>query len=71
MIKEIEKLGNELSDVFKKHGIEIAEGSFYLKTKPLYRKGDNSIVQPVEIIFDRLIAHTKSRIDDTYDDIWI
>jgi hypothetical protein len=70
MDEELQQLGKDLVEVFKKHGIEISEGSFYLKTYPFYRKGDNSIVQPVEITFDRLLAYAKRRIDGTYDDIY-
>lgn len=33
--------------------------------------GDNSIVQPIEITFDRLLAYAKRRIDGTYDDIYV
>ena len=65
------QLGKDLVEVFKKYGIEIREGSLELKTKPFYRKGDNSIVQPMEITFDRLLAYQKKRIDGTYDDIYV
>lgn len=68
---ELLEFKQDLIEVFRKHGIEISEGSLYLKTNPLYRKGDNSIVQPVEITFDRLLAYAKRRIDGTYDDIYI
>lgn len=68
---ELLELKQDLIEVFRKHGIEISEGSLYLKTKPFYRKGDNSIVQPMEITFDRLLAYAKRRIDGTYDDIYV
>lgn len=71
MEEELTQLGKDLVEVFKKHGIEISEGRLDLKTKPLYRKGDNSIVQPVEITFNRLLSYAKSRIDGTYDDIYV
>lgn len=71
MIEELKQLGQDLVEVFRKHGIEISEGSLELKTKPFYRKGDNSIVQPMEITFDRLLAYAKKRIDGTYDDIYV
>lgn len=71
MDEELQQLGKDLEEVFKKHGIEISEGSLYLKTYPFYRNGDNSIVQPVEITFDRLLAYAKRRIDGTYDDICV
>lgn len=71
MDEELQQLGKDLVEVFKKHGIEISEGSLYLKTKPFYRNGDNSIVQPMEITFDRLLAYAKRRIDGTYEDIMI
>lgn len=65
------ELKQDLVEVFKKHGIEISERGIYLQTKPFYRNGDNSIVQPVEITFDRLLAYPKRRIDGTYDDIYV
>lgn len=68
---ELLELKQDLIEVFRKHGIEISEGSICLKTKPFYRKGDNSIVQPMEITFDRLLAYAKRRIDGTYDDIYV
>ena len=71
MSEELQQLGKDLVEVFKKHGIEIGEGSLCLKATPLYRKGDNSIVQPMEITFDRLLAYAKRRIDGTYDDVWV
>lgn len=71
MSEELKQLGQDLAEVFRKHGIEISEGSIYLNTKPLYCKGDNSIVQPIEITFDRLLAYAKRRIDSTYDDIYM
>lgn len=67
---ELLELKQDLIEVFRKHGIEIS-GSLYLETKPFYRKGDNSIVQPMEITFDRLLAYAKRRIDGTYDDIYV
>lgn len=71
MSEELQQLEKDLVEVFKKHGIEISEGSLDLKIKPFYRKGDNSIVQPMEITFDRLLAYAKRRIDGTYDDIYV
>lgn len=71
MNEELQQLGQDLVEVFKKHDIEISEGSLCLKTKPFYRKGDNFIVQPMEITFDRLLAYAKRRIDGTYDDIYV
>lgn len=71
MNKEIEELGKDLIEVFKKHGIEIVEGSFELKTKPYYRNGENLIVLPMEITFDKVLSYPKMRIDGTYDDIWV
>ena len=71
MSEEIKQLEQDLKDVFTKYGIEISEGSLELKTKPFYRNGDNSIVQPLEITFDRLLAYQKKRIDGTYDDVWV
>lgn len=71
MSERLKQLGQDLVEVFKKYGIEISEGSLYLETKPFYRKGDNSIVQPVEITFDRYLAYAKRRIDGTYDDIYV
>ena len=68
---ELLELKQDLQEVFKKYGIEISEGSLYLKTKPFYRNGDNSIVQPMEITFDRLLAYAKRRVDGTYDDIYV
>lgn len=68
---ELLELKQDLIEVFRKYGIEISEGSLYLETKPFYRKGDNSIVQPMEITFDRLLAYAKRRIDGTYDDIYV
>lgn len=71
MSEELQQLGKDLVEVFKKHGIEISEGSLCLKAKPFSRKGDNSIVLPMEITFDRLIAYAKRRIDGTYYDIYV
>lgn len=71
MNEELQSLGQDLKEVFKKYGIEISEGSLELKTKPYYRNGDNLIVQPMEITFDRLLAYQKKRIDGTYDDIYV
>ena len=71
MNEELQQLGKDLVEVFKKYGIEISEGSLELKTKPFYRNGDNSIVQPLEITFDRLLAYAEKRIDGTYEDIWV
>ena len=71
MSEELQQLGEDLVEVFKKHGIEISEGSLCLKATPFYRKEDNSIVQPMEMTFDRLIAYAKRRIDCTYDDIYV
>lgn len=71
MNEELQQLWKDLVKVFKKHGIVISEGSFCLNIKPFSRKGDNSIVQPMEITFDRLLAYAKRRIDGTYDDIYV
>lgn len=71
MNEELKQFGQDLVAVFKKHGIEISEGSLQLKTKPFYRKGDGCIIQPMEITFDRLLAYQKKRIDGTYDDIYV
>ncbi|MBO7281041.1 MAG: hypothetical protein J6V00_07760 [Bacteroidaceae bacterium] len=71
MNEELQQLEKDLVEVFKKHDIEISEGSLDLKTKPFYRKGDNSIVQPMEITFERLLAYPKKRIDGTYEDIFV
>ena len=71
MNEELKQLGQDLKEIFKKYGIEISEGSLDLKTKPFYRKGDNFIVQPMEITFDRLLAYAKRRIDGTYEDIFV
>lgn len=71
MNKEIEELGKDLVEVFKKHGIEIVEGSLELKTKPIYRNNDRAIVQPLEITLDRFYSYAKRRIDGTYDDIYV
>lgn len=69
--EELQQLGKDLVEVFKKHGIEISEGSLELKTKSFYRKVDGCIIQPMEITFDRLLSYQKKRIDGTYDDIWV
>jgi hypothetical protein len=71
MNEELQQLGQDLVEVFKKHGIEISEGSLCLKAKPFYRKGDNLIVQPMEITLDRVLSYPKRRIDGTYEDIWV
>lgn len=71
MDNKIEELGKDLIWVFRKHGIEIVEGSLELKTKPLYRNDDRAIVQPLEITLDRFYSHAKRRIDGTYDDIYV
>lgn len=71
MNEELQQLEKDLVEVFKKHGIEISEGSLELKTKPYYRNGYNLIVQPMEITFDRLLAYAKRRVDGTYDDIYV
>ena len=68
---ELLELKQDLIEVFRKHGMEISEGSLELKTKPFYRKGDGCIIQPMEITFDRLLAYAKRRIDGTYDDIYV
>lgn len=68
---ELEQLGKDLVEVFKKYDIEISEGSLELKTKPFFRKVDGCIIHPMEITFDRLLAYQKKRIDGTYDDIWV
>ena len=71
MNEELEQLGQDLVEVFKKYGIEIVEGCLELKTKPYYRNGDGSIVKPLKITLDRLLAYAKRRIDGTYDDIYV
>ena len=71
MNEELQQLGKDLVEAFRKHGIEIVEGSLELKTKPLYRNGDRAIVQPLEITLDRLYSYAKRRIDGTYDDIFV
>lgn len=71
MNEELQQLEKDLIEVFKKHGIEICEGSLELKTKPLYRNDDWAIVQPLKITFDRLYSYAKRRIDGTYDDIYV
>lgn len=69
--EKLQQLEKDLVEVFKKHGIEISEGSLQLKTKPFYRKADGYIIQPMEITFDRPLSYQKKRIDGTYDDIWV
>ena len=71
MNKELKQLGQDLVEVFKKHGIEISEGSLELKTKPYYRNYNNLVVQPMEITFDKVISYPKKRIDGTYEDIFV
>ena len=71
MKEELQSLGQDLKEVFKKYGIEIVEGSLELKTKPYYRNGDNLIVQPMEITFDKVLSYPKKRIDGTYEDIFV
>lgn len=71
MNEELEQLEKDLVEVFKKHGIEIVECSFELKTKPYYRNDYNLIVQPMEITFDKVLSYPKKRVDGTYDDIYI
>lgn len=71
MNEELQPLGQDLKEVFKKYGIEIFEGSLELKTKPLYRNGDGAIVQPLEITLDMCYSYAKRRIDGTYDDIYV
>lgn len=71
MNEELEQLGKDLVEVFKKYGIEIVEGSLELKTKPYYRNGYNLIVQPMEITFDRVLSYPKKRLDGTYEDIFV
>lgn len=71
MNEELEQLGQDLAEVFKKYGIEIVEGSLELKTKPSYRNNDGAIVQPLEITLDRVYSYAKRRIDGTYEDIWV
>ena len=68
---ELLELKQDLIEAFRKHGIEIKEGSLGLKTKPFYRNEDGCIIQPMEITFDRLLAYQKKRIDGTYDDIYV
>lgn len=71
MSKELEQLEKDLVEVFRKHDIEIVVGSLELKTKPYYRNGDNLIVQPMEITFDKVLSYPKKRIDGTYEDIFV
>lgn len=71
MNEELQSLGQDLKEVFKKYGIEIFEGSLELKTKPLYRNDDRAIVQPLEITLDRVYSYAKRRIDGTYDDVYV
>ena len=71
MNEGLQQLEKDLVEVFKKHGIEIVEGSLCLKTKPYYRNGDNLIVQPMEITFDKVLSYPKKRIDGTYEDIFV
>lgn len=68
---ELLELKQDLIEVFRKHGIEISEGSLELKYKPYYRNYNNLVVQPIEITFERLLAYQKKRIDGTYDDIYV
>lgn len=71
MNEELEQLGQDLVEVFKKYGIEIVEGSLELKTKPYYRNNDRAIVQSLEITLDRVYSYAKRRIDGTYDDVYV
>jgi hypothetical protein len=71
MNEELKQLEQDLVEVFRKYGIELLEGSLVLKTKLYYRRGDNLIVQPFEITFDRVLSYPKRRIDGTYEDIWV
>jgi hypothetical protein len=71
MNEELKQLEQDLVEVFKKHGIEIVEGSLELKTKPYYRLYNNLTVQPMEITFERLLSYPKRRIDGTYEDIFV
>lgn len=71
MNEELQQLRKDLIEVFSKYGIEIVEGSLELKTKLYYRNGDNLIVQPMEITFDKVISYPKKRIDGTYEDIFV
>lgn len=71
MNKELEQLGKDLVAVFNKHGIEIFEGSLRMETKPCYRNGENLIVLPMEITFDRVLSYPKKRIDGTYEDVFV
>lgn len=71
MKEELQSLGQDLKEVFKKYGIEIVEGSLELKTKPYYRNGYNLIVQPMEITFDKVLSYPKKRLDGTYEDIFV
>ena len=68
---ELLELKQDLVEVFKKHGIEIVEGSLDLRNKPYYRNYNNMVVQPVELTFERMLAYPKIRIDGTYDDIYV
>lgn len=71
MNEELQQLRKDLIEVFSKYGIGIVEGSLELKTKLYYRNGDNLIVQPMEITFDKVISYPKKRIDGTYEDIFV
>ena len=71
MNEELEQLGQDLVEVFKKYGIDIVEGSLELKTQPYYRNGYNLIVQPMSITFDKVLSYPKKRIDGTYEDIFV
>ena len=71
MNEELQHLGKDLVEVFRKHGIEIVEGSLALETKPYYRNGYNLIVHPMVITFDKVISYPKKRIDGTYEDIFV
>lgn len=68
---ELLELKQDLIEVFRKHSIEISEGSLELETKPYYRQYNNLVVQPMEIAFKRILAYPKKRIDGTYDDIYV
>ena len=71
MNKELQQLGKDLVEVFKKYGIEIVEGSLDLKNKPYYRNYNNLVAQPMELSDERILSYPKKRIDGTYDDICV
>lgn len=68
---ELLELKQDLIEVFRKHSIEISEGSLELETKPYYRNDDNLIVHPMVITFDKVLSYPKKRIDGTYEDVFV